>query len=104
VASRCHRRWTRRSIASRQAHERELDLLLTHSTEVLAREVFLEKVWSSESAGDSLTVDIHIRCLRATSERDPADPRHIITVRGVGYRFEEETKMRAGCRHAVPRT
>ena len=62
MASRCHRRRTRRPIVSRQAHERELDLLLTHSREVLAREVLLEKVWGSESAGDSLTLDIHIRC------------------------------------------
>ena len=72
--------------------------------EELAREVLLKKVWGSDSAGDSRTVDIHIRLLRAKSERDPADPRHIITVRGVGYRFEEETTMRAGGRHTVPRT
>ena len=103
MASRCHRHRTRRPIVSRQAHDRELDLLLTHSREVLAREVLLEKVWGYEFAGDSRTVDVHIRWLRAKIERDPADPHHIITVRGVGYRFEEETTMRAGCRHAVPR-
>ena len=71
---------------------------------VLAREVLLEKVWGYEFAGDSRAVDVHIRWLRGKIERDPADPRHIITVRGVGYRFEEETKMCAGCRHTVPRT
>jgi DNA-binding response OmpR family regulator len=68
-----------------------LDLLVTHPGEVLAREVLLEKVWGYEFAGDSRTVDVHIRWLRAKIERDPADPRHIITVRGVGYRFEDET-------------
>jgi two-component system, OmpR family, alkaline phosphatase synthesis response regulator PhoP len=81
-----------------------LDLLVTHPGVVLAREVLLEKVWGYEFAGDSRAVDVHIRWLRGKIERDPADPRHIITVRGVGYRFEEESKMRAGCRHAVPRT
>jgi DNA-binding response OmpR family regulator len=70
---------------------------------VLAREVLFEQVWGSESAGDSRTVDIHIHLLGAKSERDPADPRHIISVRDVGYRCEEETKMRPGGRHAVPR-
>ena len=67
-------------------------------------EVLLETVCGSESAGDSRTAVIHIRFLRAKSERDPADARHIISVRDVGYRFEEETKMRAGGRHAVTRT
>ena len=68
-----------------------LDLLVTHPGEVLAREVLLEKVWGYEFAGDSRTVDVHIRWLRAKIERDPADPHHIITVRGVGYRFQEQT-------------
>ena len=77
---------------------------MTHPGEVLAREVLLETVCGSESASDGHTVDIHIRFLRAKSERHPADPRHIISGRDVGYRFEEETKMRAGGRHAVPRT
>jgi DNA-binding response OmpR family regulator len=81
-----------------------LDLLVTHPGEVLVREVLLEKVRGSEPAGDSRTIDIRIRLLRAKSERDPTDPRHIISVRDVGYRFTEETKMRAGGRHAVPRT
>ena len=68
-----------------------LDLLVTHPGEVLAREVLLEKVWGYEFAGDSRTVDVHIRWLRAKIERDPAEPHHIITVRGVGYRFQEQT-------------
>ena len=67
-----------------------LDLLVTHAGEVQAREVLLEKVWGYDFAGDARTVDVHIRWLRAKIERDPADPHHIITVRGVGYRFEDE--------------
>jgi two-component system response regulator RegX3 len=65
-----------------------LDLLVTHPGEALVREVLLEKVWGRKGTGGSRTVDVHIRSLRAKIERDPADPRHIITVRGVGYRFE----------------
>jgi len=67
-----------------------LELLVTHPGEVLAREVLLEKAWGYDFAGDSRTVAVHIRWLRAKIERDPADPRHITTVRGVGYRFEVE--------------
>jgi DNA-binding response OmpR family regulator len=68
-----------------------LDLLVTHPEEVPAREVLVKKVWGDDFAGDSRTVDVHICWLRAKIERDRADPHHIITVRGVGYRFEKET-------------
>jgi DNA-binding response OmpR family regulator len=54
---------------------------------VLSREDLLERVWGYDYFGDSRLVDVHIRRLRAKVEAEPAAPRHIITVRGMGYRF-----------------
>ncbi len=58
------------------------------STYDLTRDLLLERVWGAEFAGDSRTVDVHIRWLREKIEHDPARPRYIQTVRGVGYRFD----------------
>ncbi len=55
---------------------------------VLSRDFLLTKVWGYEFFGDRRTVDVHIRWLREKIEDDPSNPRHIITVRGTGYRFE----------------
>jgi len=66
-----------------------LDHLLTNAGKVMSREVLLDKVWGYEYAGDSRTVDVHIRWLREKVEEDPASPRHIKTVRGIGYRLEQ---------------
>jgi DNA-binding response OmpR family regulator len=65
-----------------------LDYLLINGGKVMSREVLLDKVWGYEYAGDSRTVDVHIRWLREKVEEDPATPRHIKTVRGIGYRLE----------------
>ncbi|MGH9249293.1 MAG: response regulator [Acidimicrobiales bacterium] len=54
---------------------------------VLSREELLERVWGYGYFGDSRLVDVHIRRLRAKVEVEPATPRHVITVRGMGYRF-----------------
>jgi DNA-binding response OmpR family regulator len=66
-----------------------LDYLLANAGKVMSREVLLDKVWGYEYAGDSRTVDVHIRWLREKVEDDPANPRHIKTVRGIGYRLEQ---------------
>ena len=66
-----------------------LDYLLTNAGKVMSREVLLDKVWGYEYAGDSRTVDVHIRWLREKVEDEPATPRHIKTVRGIGYRLEQ---------------
>jgi DNA-binding response OmpR family regulator len=66
-----------------------LDYLLANAGKVMSREVLLDKVWGYEYAGDSRTVDVHIRWLREKVEDDPASPRHIKTVRGIGYRLEQ---------------
>ena len=55
---------------------------------VFSRDQLLEKVWGYDYAGGTRTVDVHVRWLRQQIETDPAHPRHISTVRGVGYRFE----------------
>lgn len=65
-----------------------LVFLAQHRGNVLSRENILETVWGWEYIGDSRTVDVHIRWLREKVETEPASPTRIITIRGVGYRFE----------------
>ena len=70
---------------------KEFDLLvfmMKNKNRVMSRDYLLEKVWGYDFAGDTRTVDVHIRWLRQKIEKDPADPRRLITVRGVGYKFE----------------
>ncbi len=71
--------------------QKEFDLLtclIRNRGIALTRDLLLERVWGAEFAGDSRTVDVHIRWLREKIEQDPARPRYIQTVRGVGYRFD----------------
>ncbi|HDQ73247.1 MAG TPA: response regulator transcription factor [Chloroflexi bacterium] len=71
---------------------KEYDLLLffVHNRGiVLSRDLILERVWGWDYHGGSRTVDVHVRWLREKIEPEPADPVRIVTVRGVGYRFEE---------------
>lgn len=70
---------------------REFDVLAYMAARpgrVLTREQLLEEVWGFDYAGDTRTVDVHMRWLRMKIEEDPANPRRLQTVRGVGYRFE----------------
>ena len=55
---------------------------------LLSREQLLERVWGYDYLGDNRVVDAHIRRLRAKLEDDPANPTYVVTVRGLGYRFE----------------
>ena len=55
---------------------------------VFSREQLLEKVWGYDHAGDTRTVDVHIRWLRKKIEAEPGKPRRIVTVRSVGYKLE----------------
>ena len=69
--------------------EYELFLFLArHRAIVLSRDLILERVWGWDYAGGSRTVDVHVRWLREKIEDDPANPSRIVTVRGIGYRFE----------------
>ena len=54
----------------------------------LSRDLILERVWGWDFEGGSRTVDVHVRWLREKIEEDAANPRRIVTIRGVGYRFE----------------
>jgi len=70
---------------------KEFDLLaelMRNKNAVLSRDLILPKVWGYDYFVDKRTVDVHIRWLREKIEDDPSSPRRIITVRGVGYRFE----------------
>jgi DNA-binding response OmpR family regulator len=70
---------------------KEFDLLVflaRHKGIVLSRDLMLERVWGWSYGGGSRTVDVHVRWLREKIEADPSQPMRIVTVRGVGYRFE----------------
>jgi two-component system, OmpR family, response regulator len=70
---------------------KEFDLLaflVKNKGLVLSREQLLEKVWGYDFAGDTRTVDVHIRWLRQKIEADPGQPKYLITVRGTGYKLE----------------
>ncbi len=70
---------------------KEFDLLaelMRNRNVVLSRDLILTKVWGYDYFVDKRTVDVHIRWLREKIEDDPSNPRRIVTVRGVGYRFE----------------
>ena len=65
-----------------------LALLMSGRNRVFTRDQILERIWGFDWVGDNRTVDVHVRRLREKIEKDPSDPAHIVTVRGVGYRFE----------------
>jgi DNA-binding response OmpR family regulator len=62
--------------------------LMRNKGVVLSRDLLLTKVWGYDFYGDSRTVDVHVRWLREKIEADPSSPQRIVTVRGIGYRFE----------------
>ena len=69
---------------------KEFDLLVTLAWErgkVFGREMLLERVWGYDYAGESRTVDVHVQRLRSKIEPDPAQPRYLLTVYGIGYKF-----------------
>jgi len=65
-----------------------LEYLLRNVGRVLTRGQLIDRVWGADYVGDTKTLDVHIKRLRAKVETDPAKPRHIVTVRGLGYKFE----------------
>jgi two-component system response regulator RegX3 len=66
-----------------------LELLLRNVGRVLTRGQLIDRVWGSNYVGDTKTLDVHIKRLRAKVEADPANPVHLVTVRGLGYKFEQ---------------
>ncbi|MGA0205275.1 MAG: winged helix-turn-helix domain-containing protein, partial [Ilumatobacteraceae bacterium] len=65
-----------------------LHLLLANVGRVLARETLIDRVWGTDYVGDTKTLDVHIKRLRAKIEDEPSDPKRIVTIRGLGYKFE----------------
>jgi two-component system response regulator RegX3 len=65
-----------------------LEMLLRNAGRVLTRGQLIDRIWGADYVGDTKTLDVHIKRLRAKIEPDPANPRWIITVRGLGYKFE----------------
>lgn len=65
-----------------------LELLMLNAGRVLTRGQIIDRVWGSDYFGDTKTLDVHIKRLRSKIEDDPSEPTMIVTVRGLGYRFE----------------
>jgi two-component system, OmpR family, response regulator RegX3 len=65
-----------------------LEMLLRNTGRVLTRGQLIDRVWGSDYVGDTKTLDVHIKRLRAKVEPHPSSPRYIVTVRGLGYKFE----------------
>jgi two-component system, OmpR family, response regulator RegX3 len=65
-----------------------LEVLLRNAGRVLTRGQLIDRVWGADYVGDTKTLDVHVKRLRAKLEPDPANPQHLLTVRGLGYKFE----------------
>ena len=77
-----------RVLALRPKEYELLLFLVRNKGMVLSRDLILERVWDWEYSGESRTVDVHVRWLREKIETDPGHPVRIVTIRGIGYRFE----------------
>ncbi len=81
----------RRGSETMHLKPKEFDLLLhfaRHPGRAFTREQLLSEIWGYDFAGDTRTVDVHVRWLRQKIEDSPGEPRRLVTVRGTGYRFE----------------
>jgi len=65
-----------------------LHLLLANAGRVLPRETLIDRVWGNDYVGDTKTLDVHVKRLRSKIEPDPAAPTRIVTIRGLGYKYE----------------
>ncbi len=65
-----------------------LEYLLRNVGRVLTRGQLIDRVWGADYVGDTKTLDVHVKRLRAKVEADPGAPKHLVTVRGLGYKFE----------------
>jgi two-component system response regulator RegX3 len=64
-----------------------LELLMENAGRVLTRETLIDRIWGADYFGDTRTLDVHIKRLRAKCEENPHNPAHLLTVRGLGYKF-----------------
>jgi two-component system response regulator RegX3 len=67
-----------------------LEVLMRNAGRVLTRGQLIDRVWGSDYFGDTKTLDVHIKRIRSRIERTPSEPTMLVTVRGLGYRFESE--------------
>lgn len=65
-----------------------LEVLVRNSGRVITRSQLIDRVWGHDYVGDTKTLDVHVKRIRAKIEQDPANPVNLITVRGLGYKFE----------------
>jgi len=65
-----------------------LEMFLRNSGRVLTRGQLIDRVWGADYVGDTKTLDVHVKRLRAKVEPDPAQPRYLVTVRGLGYKYD----------------
>ena len=65
-----------------------LHILMANAGRVLPRETLIDRVWGTDYVGDTKTLDVHVKRLRSKIEIDPANPERIVTIRGLGYKFE----------------
>jgi two-component system response regulator RegX3 len=65
-----------------------LEMLLRNAGRVMTRGQLIDRIWGADYVGDTKTLDVHIKRLRTKIEPDPTNPRYLITVRGLGYKFE----------------
>jgi len=68
-----------------------LELLMENAGRVLTRDVLIDRIWGPNYFGDTKTLDVHVKRLRSKIEDDPTKPSRVVTVRGVGYRYERAT-------------
>ena len=84
-----HQLFVRGEVVAMPLKEFELlELLMSHAGRVLTRGQIIDRVWGSDYFGDTKTLDVHIKRLRSKVELSPSEPTLIVTVRGLGYRFE----------------
>jgi two-component system response regulator RegX3 len=72
-----------------------LGLLLENAGRVLTRETLIDRVWGPDYVGDTKTLDVHVKRLRGKVETDPSNPTRIVTIRGLGYKYERPKAERA---------
>ena len=65
-----------------------LEYLMENQGRVLTRGQIIDRIWGTDYFGDTKTLDVHIKRLRTKIEADSAEPKHILTIRGLGYKFE----------------
>jgi two-component system response regulator RegX3 len=67
-----------------------LELLMANAGKVVTRKTIIDRIWGTTYVGDTKTLDVHVKRLRSRIEEDEAAPQRVVTIRGVGYRFDAE--------------